>query len=183
MMPAETGDIAAYDLGNLTIVRYPHPMLKKVCAPVERFEPALERLAARLLELMKGQNGVGLAAPQVGIPIRMFVCNVTGEEGDDCICINPSFVELSGAEVHEEGCLSLPQVNVSMRRAAHAVAEMQDVEGNRHRRSATNLLARVWQHENDHLDGRLIIDNMSTADEIANRRVLKQLRTDAAGAE
>ncbi len=167
-------------LDKLGITFYPDPILKKVCAPVATFGPDLTALADRLLTLMREGRGIGLAAPQVGILIRLFVCNATGEPGDDYICVNPRFAQLEGAEEKEEGCLSLPGVTVNMRRATRAVIDAFDTDGRPFQKTATDLVARIWQHEADHLDGRMITDNMSTTDEIVNRRAIKQLEADFA---
>lgn len=169
-------------LSKLTIVRYPDPVLKSVCAPVERYGADLGRLAKRMLALMKEAKGVGLAAPQVGVSVRLFVCNATGEPADDLICLNPRFLDLSGGGEQDEGCLSIPGVTVRVRRATRAVIEAFDAKGQRFERTAEALLARVWQHEVDHLNGRLIINTMSPTDEIANRRTIKQLEADYAAA-
>ncbi len=170
------------DLKKLQIIYYPNPILKKVCAPVEEFDEGLRKLAVRMLELMKEGKGVGLAAPQVGLLIRLFVGNATGEPDADFVCVNPRLAELTGAAEAEEGCLSIPCVNVTMRRATTAVIEAFDTEGKPFTRTGVDMQARVWQHEADHLEGRLITDHMSTADEITNRRALKQLRQEYAGA-
>jgi peptide deformylase len=168
------------DLNKLRVIHHPDPLLKKRCTPVKQFGPGIKALAERMFELMREGNGVGLAAPQVGVPIRMFVTNPTGQPGDDLICVNPRFVELDGAEEKEEGCLSFPGVTVTMRRANIAVMEALDADGKPFRRATKDLAARVWQHEVDHLDGRLIADNMSASDEIANRRAIKQLKAEYA---
>ena len=165
-------------LETLKVVRFPDPVLKRVAAPVEVFDARVETLGRRMLELMRQAEGVGLAAPQVGISLRLFVCNATDEPKDDMICVNPKFLELSGSEDQNEGCLSLPHVTVCMRRAKKAVIEFFDPAGTRKECTGEELLARVWQHEMDHLDGRLIIDAMSSTDELANRRAIKQLRED-----
>lgn len=163
-------------LDKLRILHYPSPILSRAAEPVEDFDDTLRALATRMLALMREAKGVGLAAPQVGVGIRLFVCNPTGEEGGDMVCVNPRFTELTGTAEEEEGCLSIPGVTVSIRRATSAVLERRDLEGHVMTQRATDLVARIWQHEADHLDGRLIIDQMSTADEIANRRAIKQLR-------
>ncbi len=167
-------------LETLRIVNYPDPVLKKVCTPVTEFGPELHAFALRMIELMREAEGVGLAAPQVGVPIRLFVWNVTAEPKDSGICVNPEFTELTGAADAEEGCLSLPGVTVTMRRALRAVMRSFDAAGKAFELTGEDLPARVWQHEHNHLDGRLIIDNMSTSDEIANRRAIKQLRAEYA---
>lgn len=163
-------------LSNLRIIDYPDPVLHRRCAPVEQFDEHLARIAERMLELMRAGNGVGLAAPQVGLNLRMFVCNVTPDPAQHRVYVNPRFRDLQGSEEGDEGCLSLPGVTVTMRRAQSAVMEAQCLDGRRVEVSAAGLLARVWQHESDHLDGTLIIDHMSEADAIANRRALRQLR-------
>lgn len=170
------------DSSRLFIVKYPDPVLRKRCEPIPVFGPELARLAERMFELMHRGEGVGLAAPQVGLSVRIFVSNATGEPQDNLAVINPEFVELTGAAELDEGCLSIPGVTVKMRRSKRAVMRFRDVAGIEQERSAEDLLARIWQHEFDHLEGRLIIDQMSDADELANRRAIRQLREDYAAA-
>lgn len=166
------------DWKSLRIITYPDPRLKKVCRPVEVFDEGLASLAGRMLELMRESQGVGLAAPQVGQLIRLFVCNVTGEPKDDRIYVNPTLADLSGECEGEEGCLSIPDVTVLMRRSMSCRMMAKDLKGNAIKEDGSELLARCWQHECDHLDGRLIIDRMSDTDRIANRRKLKELERD-----
>lgn len=168
------------NLDKLGIVLLPDPGLKRTCLPVESFEPELKAFTDRMLVLMKEGKGIGLAAPQVGVPLRLFVCNTTGEPEDDLVCVNPRLSDLTGAEVGDEGCLSIPGVTVAMRRATSVVMNALDTHGQPYQRHGEGLWARVWQHENDHLDGRMITDNMSPTDEIANRRAIKQLEADYA---
>lgn len=163
---------------KLRIVNYPHPVLLKVAAPVETFDSQLAALAERMFHLMRQEQGVGLAAPQVGISVRLFVCNPTGEPDDDMVVVNPRFVEMIGVEEANEGCLSLPDVTVDVRRAKSVVLDATDLHGSGVRLAAEDLPARIWQHEVDHLDGKLILDYMSPSDEIANRRAIKQLKED-----
>lgn len=169
-------------LGNLRILYYPDPVLKKRSAPVTAFGPDLQALADRMIALMHQAPGVGLAAPQVGVSLRLFVYNPTGEDGDDVVCVNPVLSDFEEAEDREEGCLSLPEVTVTMRRSVRAVLHACDARGQAFTLTGEGLVARIWQHERDHLDGRLIIDRMSDVDEISNRRILKQLQQDYARA-
>jgi len=164
------------DPARLTILNYPDPVLKKRAADVESVDDSIRRLSNRMIELMREAKGIGLAAPQVGISLRLFVCNATGQPGDDLVCINPKFLELTGGEEAEEGCLSIPEVTVRLRRAKDAVMTALDANGEPRHLKGSDLIARIWQHETDHLDGRLIIDHMSSADEIANRKAIKNLR-------
>ena len=165
------------DLGRMRIIIYPDPRLRKACKPVEQFDKNLATLAARMIELMHEAKGVGLAAPQVGVLLRLFVCNTTGQSEDDRAFVNPTLTDLTGDIESEEGCLSIPDVTVPIRRANACVLEARDLSGKPVKLQAVDLAARCWQHECDHLDGRLIIDRMSEADRIAQRRTLKQLES------
>ena len=166
------------DLHKLRIVLYPDPVLREPCQPVSRFGAPLRALGARMLELMHAGKGIGLAAPQVGLAVRMFVCNHTGNPEDDRVYIDPELIDLVGSAEADEGCLSLPDVTVPVRRAQSVTLIARDVEGKALRVTGTDLEARVWLHETDHLDGHLIIDHMPTSAELANRRILKQLKAD-----
>lgn len=163
------------NVNNLSIVCYPDPVLKRKCDPIEEFEPSLRDLADRMIELMRQAEGVGLAAPQVGVPIRLFVFSLSQEPGSEQVCVNPTLSGLDGADEKEEGCLSIPGTMVTMRRATKVVMDAFDLAGKPFQKISNDLEARVWQHEMDHLDGCLIIDNMSATDEIGNRRAIKQL--------
>lgn len=162
---------------TLQIIHYPDPRLRKSCAKVETFDEELARLAQRMLELMRADEGLGLAAPQVGVCRRLFVCNVTGDKKDDLVLVNPRLEDLEGEVDGEEGCLSIPEVRGVIRRAGQCRIVAQDLSGKAIELQGKDLLARCWQHECDHLDGRLIVDRMSETDRIANRRKLKELET------
>lgn len=164
------------DPSGLRLIYYPAPILKKRAVEIERFGPLVRALAKRMFEVMGENKGLGLAAPQVGVGVRLFVCNVTGEPGDDLVFVNPHFTDLDDSEGNEEGCLSIPGATVTMRRATRAAIEAFDGNGKRFRMTGEDISSRVWQHEMDHINGRLIIDNMSATDEIANRRAIKQLK-------
>lgn len=163
---------------GLRIILYPDPILRRVCDPIETVNGDIRKLAEQMLSLMHQARGVGLASSQVGVPVRLFVCNPSGNEGDDRVYINPRLSVCAGAEEHEEGCLSIPNVTVTMRRATRVVLEALDLNSDSVRREATNLEARIFQHEIDHLNGRLILDAMSATDEIANRRAVRKLESD-----
>lgn len=164
-----------FDLTSLRIIRYPDPRLRKPCKAVESFDPSLSALAERMFELMRSEEGLGLAAPQVGLSMRMFVCNVSGEPGDDVVFINPTLVDLSDPGQSEEGCLSIPDVRGTFQRYMKCRIRGFDLSGRPIEFEGSDLAARCWQHECDHLDGRLILDRFSEADKIAARRTLKEL--------
>src|SRR6059036_2270649 len=113
---------------DLQIICYPDPRLKKISAAVSDFGQGLRDLASRMFVLMREARGVGLAAPQVGQNIRLFVMNPTGQEGDDRLFVNPALVDAEGDEEAEEGCLSLPGINIKVFRSKHIVVRAQDVE-------------------------------------------------------
>jgi peptide deformylase len=169
------------EIEKLRIIEYPDPRLRKVCKPIEVFDEWLRRLAERMLKLMHESDGVGLAAPQVGIVRRLFVCNVTGDPKDDQVFVNPRLSDFIGQAEGEEGCLSLPEIRVTVRRPMGCTIQACDVNGKPFQFAGEGLHARCWQHESDHLDGRMIIDYMSEADKIANRRNLKYLESKRGG--
>lgn len=162
-------------LSALRIVYYPDPILRRVCEPVEMPDPGIAALARRMFELMYAARGVGLAAPQVGIPIRLFVCNPTGQPEDERVFVNPHLSDLVGQVEAVEGCLSIPEVSVPVVRARRCRIDALDAQGNPVRETVEDLLARIVQHEYDHLEGRLILDYQTPAVELANRKYLRDL--------
>jgi peptide deformylase len=160
---------------ELKIILWPDPRLKKVSKEVAAFDESLAALAGRMFELMREHRGVGLAAPQVGINLRLFVMNATGKPEDDRVYVNPVLTEAEGEDEAEEGCLSLPNINVNIWRAKKMHMEASDLAGKRFAEDATGYLARIWQHEFDHLNGTLLTDRMGPVAKLANRRILKDL--------
>jgi peptide deformylase len=113
----------------LKIILYPDPRLKKMSQPVTNFDQELHDLVVGMFRLMREAKGVGLAAPQVGKNVRLFVMNPTGEAGDDRVYINPILTEGDGQEEAEEGCLSLPDIHVKVIRNKFMKMQAQDLEG------------------------------------------------------
>jgi peptide deformylase len=167
---------------ELQIIQYPDPRLKRVSAPVEKFDESLKALAARMFQLMREARGVGLAAPQVGQNIRLFIMNHTGEPADDRVYVNPELIEAEGSEEAEEGCLSLPGLNVRVVRDKKMRIVAKDVEGKPIDQSESGYIARVWQHEFDHLNGTLITDRMGPVAKMAARKTLRELEEKYAAA-
>jgi peptide deformylase len=166
----------AVDVQKLRIVHYPDPVLRQVAQPVEPLNDEVRAVALQMIQLMHEAQGVGLAAPQVGLPWRMFVANPTGEPQDDAVYINPTLCEPQRTtEAAEEGCLSLPGIRGEITRPTGITLAATDFHGQPITRTASGLEARIWQHEYDHLDGVLIIDKMPSVDRRANRRALKEL--------
>ena len=163
-------------LQDLRIIHYPDPRLKKVSEPVQAFDESLKALATRMFELMREARGVGLAAPQVGKNIRLFVINPTGEPQDDRVYVNPVLSDPDGEEEAEEGCLSLPQIHVNVARSKRMRIAAQDLDGRPFEQEETGFVARIWQHENDHLNGTLLTDRMGPVAKMPNRRILAELK-------
>jgi peptide deformylase len=163
------------DVERLHIINYPDPRLRQAGKPIAAITPEVRAVARRMLELMKEADGVGLAAPQVGLAWRLFVCNPTGEPEGAEVYVNPRLMNLTGLIESEEGCLSIPNITGTIRRAGEATIVATDLDGRAVERTAQALAARVWQHEVDHLDGKLIIDRFTEADKLKARRTLRQL--------
>jgi len=161
---------------QLQIVVYPDPALRRKARPIDNVDAEVQSVARRMLELMREARGVGLAGPQVGLDWRIFVANATGEPADDQVFINPRLSNPSEEwGPHEEGCLSIPNVNAEIRRPLGITIEALDIDGKPFTLTSDELPARIWQHETDHLDGILILDRMNPMDKLACRRTLKQL--------
>jgi peptide deformylase len=145
---------------DLKIVRLGGEILRQKAVPVTRFGPQLEETVARMVRLMDEAEGVGLAAPQVGIGERFFTVHLKNE--DPLVLINPSIIETSADTVKlEEGCLSLSGVYADVVRASRIKVQAFDTRGKRFVFDCDGILARVIQHENDHLDGILFFDHLA----------------------
>lgn len=165
-----------------SLIVHPNPILRTKASPVGAIDQAVRDLVTEMLRLMDEHSGYGLAAPQAGGGVRIFVTQGVGDEDDPIVYINPQFVSIGGALAgEEEGCLSLPGIRGVVRRQPDAVIEAMSLDGAVFRMTDNELLARCWQHEMDHLDGVLIIDRMTPIDRLVNRRRLRAL--EAAGEE
>lgn len=165
-------------LPTLKIVKYPHPSLRHKAQLLTTIDARIQRVAEEMLELMYEHNGLGLAAPQVGLPFRMFVCNFAGERENkeaEGVFLNPVFTPVSGKGTveAEEGCLSFPGLYQKVRRARTVKAMAYNLKCEPVELELSDRAARVWQHETDHLDGRLFIDKMSAVGELASRGTLE----------
>jgi peptide deformylase len=162
----------------LTILKYPDPRLRRVAKRItELTDEILERIPL-MFEAMREDNGIGLAAPQVGWNVRLFVMNCSGEPDDDQVLLNPVITERVGRGTMEEGCLSLPGVFAKVERPTRIVVEAVDLEGDSISVEADGLVARCIQHELDHLEGVLFIDKVSPARRGKIKKPLAQLKED-----
>ena len=144
------------------ILRYGERALHVPAQPVSEFNGELQRLLVDMVETMYAAPGIGLAATQVGVPLRIFVVDLSvGRDPSQLIVmINPEFVEREGTQLEDEGCLSVPGFNATVLRPARAVLSGLDREGQPQQIEGTGLLARAFQHEMDHLEGRVFLDRL-----------------------
>jgi peptide deformylase len=144
------------------ILKYGAEVLHHPATDVDHITSDIHRLIDDMIETMYAAPGVGLAAPQIGVPLRIFVVDVS--VGHDAaalkVMINPAFVEREGMQLEEEGCLSVPGFNATVVRPAQVTVRGLDRTGQTHEHSGTGLLARALQHEMDHLDGTLFVDRL-----------------------
>jgi len=157
------------------ILKYGDTILHDRAQPVDAITPDVERLIDDMIETMYAAPGVGLAAPQVGVPLRIFVVDVSvGRDPTGLhVVINPEFVERDGMQLEEEGCLSVPGFNATVVRPSRAVLKGLNRQGEAQQLEGSGLLARAFQHEMDHLDGTLILDR---TDDESRRQALGILR-------
>ena len=158
------------------IVLYPHPALRHPGKPVLTIDKDLRLQIGQMMDCMYEAKGLGLAAPQVALPFQLLVMNVTGDANQkdrEEIYVNPVIVERKGTIDDEEGCLSFPGLFQKVRRAKTATVQYYDLSGNLCEMTCHELPARLWQHEIDHLHGRLFIDVMGPMGRLASKSTLK----------
>jgi peptide deformylase len=144
----------------LKIRHYPDPILKKRSEPLDRLGPEEEKIFQDMIETMYATDGVGIAAPQVGISKRIFIASPTMTEGEEYVFVNPEIVEARGREMGLEGCLSLPGISGEIPRAKVIKFRALDRKGNPVEMEVKDFFARIIQHEVDHLNGTLLIDRV-----------------------
>ena len=145
----------------LPILRFPDPRLKTVAAPVEKIDDSIRRLARDMAETMYEAPGIGLAATQVDVHLRVIVIDSSETRDQLLVLINPELEESEGVQVCEEGCLSVPGIFDKVERAERVVVRYLDVQGKRQTVAAEGLLAVCLQHEMDHLVGRVFVEHLS----------------------
>lgn len=181
------------DASKLRIVDYPHPALRQRAMVIEKVTDEVRAVARAMIDLMRKAEGVGLAAPQVAVSWRLFVAEVSEEDGRSAsaspptatrgpmVYINPVLSQPTGSIVgYEEGCLSLPDIRGEVLRPPVITITALDLEGQPFTHTAGGLLARCWQHECDHLDGTLIIDKFTQLSRLKNKFAVRDLERRAA---
>jgi peptide deformylase len=147
------------------------PVLRKMCQEVATVDDEVGALVDDLLETMYAEDGIGLAAPQIGVTLRVFVYDVRDDEIEPGVLVNPRIVEATGKQKEVEGCLSIPGLDEVVERSGRVVVEGLGRDGEAVRVEAEGLLSRCLQHENDHLDGVLFVDRVSP---LKRRMLLKK---------
>ena len=145
------------------IVKYPDPILQRPTEKITEFNEELRTLAEDMFESMYKAQGIGLAAPQIGVSKRITVIDLSNKENPDdkIVLVNPEIIEKEGRQVAEEGCLSLPDIREKVSRAAKVKVRAQNLQGEWFETEGAELLARAFQHEIDHLDGVLFLWRLS----------------------
>jgi peptide deformylase len=159
------------------IVKYPDPVLAKKGEPITVFDDKLKTLVDDMFESMYEAQGIGLAAPQIGISQRLAIIDTSFRKKpeDKIVLINPEIIEREGSQYEEEGCLSLPDIRDKVKRAAKVKVRAQDANGKWFEMEGEELLSRAFQHEIDHLDGVLFIDRISRLKKDLTVRRIKKL--------
>jgi peptide deformylase len=159
------------------IVKFGNPVLEKPAAKVTVFDGELKMLVDDMFESMYAARGVGLAAPQIGVPLRIAVVDVTFKEDPNAqiVLINPEIIHKEGRHTQSEGCLSIPDFRENVSRAKVATIRAQDLTGQFFEKTGDDLLARAFQHETDHLNGKLYISHISALKRDLIKRKIRKL--------
>lgn len=164
-----------FDVEKCRITHYPAAVLKAKAAPVEKIDDKIRRLVEKMADIMFANKGIGLAAPQAGVSLRLFIISMEGTRDSVRAYVNPTVTGRGDLEEKEEGCLSVPGIWAKIRRHKQATITATDLDGNPFTEEAEGLYARCLQHEFDHIEGTVIVNRMSQTTRIAHRRQLKKL--------
>lgn len=164
------------------IIQYPHPTLRHKSKTIKRVDAELRRIVSAMFDLMYEARGIGLAANQVDLPLRLFVMNPSGERdsGDERVFINPVLSGHKGSADAEEGCLSLPGLYGHVTRPERVRVSAYDVRGEPIEEELTGIVSRIVQHETDHLDGVLFTDRLTETSRTAARAPLEEFELEFA---
>jgi peptide deformylase len=167
-------------MSKLNILEFPDPRLTTVASDVDTFDEALKKLIQDMIEIMYSAHGIGLAATQVDVHKRLLVLDVSENQDQPRVYINPQILTSEGEQDHEEGCLSVPGIYASVKRAELITIRAEDSDGNTFEEQAEGLHAVCIQHEMDHLIGRLFVDYLSPLKRNMVRKKLEKQRKVAA---
>ena len=164
-------------MSDLKILIFPDPKLRKVAKKIDKFDKSLEMLSKNMLKTMYEAEGIGLAATQVDIHIRLVVMDLSEERNEPRVFVNPEYTILDKSPfTYEEGCLSIPGFNEEISRPSKILLKWQDLQGNFHEEKPDGIFTVCAQHEIDHLDGKLFVDYLSPIKRDRIRKKLKNRR-------
>ena len=169
------------DVDKCKITYYPATVLRGRAAPVEKIDENIRRLVDKMAEILVDKKGIGLAAPQAGVPLRLFIVSLDVSRENVRVYVNPTVTPSGELEELEEGCLSVPGVWTKVRRYKKATVTATDLDGHPFTEEAEGMYARCLQHEYDHIEGMTIVNRMGSAAKIAHRRQLKKLAQEQEG--
>ena len=164
------------DIKKCRIMHYPADVLAGRAQPVKKIDDNIRQLVEKMTDIMLKNKGVGLAGPQVGVPLRIFIISLNGTRENVRVYVNPAVTPIGESALTEEGCLSVPGVYTKIQRYKKCRVTATDLDGNEFTEEAEGLYARALQHESDHLAGITVADRMGTAARIAHRKQLKRLK-------
>lgn len=163
------------DIQKCQITHFPANVLKKRAEPIEKIDDNIHQLAEKMTDIMLKQKGIGLAGPQAGVPLRIFIISLDGTRNAVKVFINPTVTTTGEPDSVEEGCLSVPGVHTKIRRYKKCTVTATDLDGNEFTDEAQGLYARALQHEYDHIEGITIVNRMGQTAKIVHRKQLKKL--------
>ncbi|HUT31379.1 MAG TPA: peptide deformylase [Sedimentisphaerales bacterium] len=167
------------DADECRLTYYPAEVLAGAARPIEKIDDSIRRLVQKMTDIMVKNKGVGLAGPQAGVPLRIFIISLDAGRQNVRVYINPTVTPTTDElEPTEEGCLSVPGIHARIRRYKTCSVTATDLDGNKFTEEAQGLYARALQHEYDHIEGLTIVNRMGQTAKIAHRRQLRKLRAD-----
>ncbi|MBW8038638.1 MAG: peptide deformylase [Planctomycetes bacterium] len=164
------------DFEKCQLTHYPADVLVRPASPVEKIDDNIRQLVEKMIDIMLKNKGIGLAAPQAGVPLRLFIISLDGDRNAVKVYINPTVTPIGDLDDVEEGCLSVPGIYTNIRRYKKCKVTATNLDGTEFNQEAEGLYARALQHENDHINGVTIVSRMGQAAKIARRKLLKKLR-------
>jgi peptide deformylase len=163
------------DSDKCRLTHYPDQVLAGPAKPVEKIDDDIRRLVEKMTDIMLKNKGIGLAAPQAGVPLRLFIISLDQTREGVKVFVNPTVTPLGEPDSFEEGCLSVPGIYTKIRRYKKCKVTATGLDGSKFTEEAEGLYARALQHEFDHIEGTTIVNRMSQVAKIANRKQLKKL--------
>jgi peptide deformylase len=163
------------DIEKCQITHYPADVLAGRAKPVEKIDDSIRLLVKKMADIMVEHKGVGLAAPQAGVPLRLFIISLDGTKESVKVFINPTVTPLGELVTFDEGCLSVPEIFTKVKRYKRCKVTATGIDGRQFTEEAEGLYSRALQHEYDHIEGVTIVNRMGQAAKIAHRRQLKKL--------